>query len=412
MDGLAEKSCPGRGLRGPDPQMAASDLSHNACSDQFQPSVGVGDGVRTFENRSTSAATHDKLEDGKPSSSSTSLHQPVLHRHMSEELRGDGGGEMGGVRTDTPPFGSQQAGVAVEIPLQCTEYGDAVKLKPAYFTADPSASLEGGGGKVDPVTSSSTIQPPKKAVFQLQPYQSKNGHIKRPMNAYMVWSRIRRCIVKEQNPGVRVTSAELGHEWSKLSEEEKRPYFEIANKQKQMHQQRFPDYEYCPQSKKRLLASEQRVGHDVDLSAFRRVIPSCSEFQDPNRDARRSTIPHSAGFCFCQSYQYIPMDFCPSVKIHFASRIFNRYPNTYSTMKKERDHSYNHPERKESDLAPLYDTEQQDDCEANNSHEVMLDSTTTPDSLELTDNSISQQLSSNDTMNSSSDEYVDVVGLP
>lgn len=62
------------------------------------------------------------------------------------------------------------------------------------------------------------------------------------MNAFLVWSKIRRCALKEQSPRAHLAdlSVYLGHEWSKLSEEEKSPYYEMAKKLKQIHKRKFP----------------------------------------------------------------------------------------------------------------------------------------------------------------------------
>lgn len=76
----------------------------------------------------------------------------------------------------------------------------------------------------------------------MQSVQDKNGHIKRPMNAFMVWSRIHRHALRKACPETSMidSSILLGCEWSKLSDEQKRPYYEVAHKLKDMHKQQFP----------------------------------------------------------------------------------------------------------------------------------------------------------------------------
>lgn len=77
---------------------------------------------------------------------------------------------------------------------------------------------------------------------QLQSGQDKNGHIKRPPNAFIVWSHIHRNALRKTRPGANMTdiSIVLGCEWSKLSEEQKWPYYEMAHKLKYMHRLQFP----------------------------------------------------------------------------------------------------------------------------------------------------------------------------
>lgn len=77
---------------------------------------------------------------------------------------------------------------------------------------------------------------------QMQTGQDKNGHIKRPLNAFMVWSRIHRAALHEAFPEASMTdiSIQLGCEWSRLSQEQKRPYYEMAEKLKKIHGKQFP----------------------------------------------------------------------------------------------------------------------------------------------------------------------------
>lgn len=72
--------------------------------------------------------------------------------------------------------------------------------------------------------------------------KGKNGYIKRPMNAFMVWAKVHRHALSLANPNASNTdiSVQLGLEWSKLSEEQKRPYYEEAHILKDRHMQEFP----------------------------------------------------------------------------------------------------------------------------------------------------------------------------
>lgn len=77
---------------------------------------------------------------------------------------------------------------------------------------------------------------------RMQPGQDKSGYIKQPMNAFMVWSQIHRYALRKTCPGASMidTSVQLGCEWSRLSKEQKSPYYEVAHKLKVMHKQQFP----------------------------------------------------------------------------------------------------------------------------------------------------------------------------
>ena len=70
----------------------------------------------------------------------------------------------------------------------------------------------------------------------------KKGNIKRPMNAFMVWARINRPALSRVSPQATNAdiSIQLGNEWSRMSEEQKNPYFQEAQRLKNVHQQQFP----------------------------------------------------------------------------------------------------------------------------------------------------------------------------
>ncbi len=76
-------------------------------------------------------------------------------------------------------------------------------------------------------------------------------HIKRPMNAFMVWSKERRKELAQENPRMHNSelSKKLGAEWKNLSDADKRPYIDEAKKIREMHMVEFPDYRYRPRRK-------------------------------------------------------------------------------------------------------------------------------------------------------------------
>ncbi|XP_055345929.1 transcription factor SOX-2-like [Paramacrobiotus metropolitanus] len=73
-------------------------------------------------------------------------------------------------------------------------------------------------------------------------------HVKRPMNAFMVWSATRRKEIAEENPRMHNSeiSKILGSEWKEMSETQKRPYREEAKNIQLIHKQEHPDYKYRP----------------------------------------------------------------------------------------------------------------------------------------------------------------------
>jgi len=77
------------------------------------------------------------------------------------------------------------------------------------------------------------------------------NHIKRPMNAFMVFSHIERKKIVEINPDIHNAeiSKQLGKRWKALDEEKRKPFVEEAERLRQLHQQEYPDYKYRPRKK-------------------------------------------------------------------------------------------------------------------------------------------------------------------
>ncbi|KAI6242408.1 HMG box domain-containing protein [Aphelenchoides fujianensis] len=118
--------------------------------------------------------------------------------------------------------------------------------------------LEAGGGKAECALLNTAMLHSKPSAT---PYTDATNckksatHIKRPMNAFMVWSQQERRKICENQPDMHNAeiSKKLGAEWRQLSDEQKRPFLEEAERLRQLHMQEYPDYKYRPRKKPKKL---------------------------------------------------------------------------------------------------------------------------------------------------------------
>ncbi|ESN97201.1 hypothetical protein HELRODRAFT_125118, partial [Helobdella robusta] len=81
--------------------------------------------------------------------------------------------------------------------------------------------------------------------------KKSTNRIKRPMNAFIVWSQIERRKIAEAQPDLHnaLISQQLGTRWKQMSKEKRQPYVDEANRLKELHGKEYPNYRFQPRKK-------------------------------------------------------------------------------------------------------------------------------------------------------------------
>lgn len=127
--------------------------------------------------------------------------------------------------------------------------------------------------------------------------KTPSGHIKRPMNAFMVWSQIERRKIMEQSPDMHNAeiSKRLGKRWKLLRDSDKIPFIREAERLRLKHMADYPDYKYRP--RKKVKSSASKPGDKAEkVSGSSNNTSTNNKTSSSRKSGSKSPKPHKSVF--------------------------------------------------------------------------------------------------------------------
>uniref|UniRef100_A0A8C7YMM5 Protein capicua homolog n=1 Tax=Oryzias sinensis TaxID=183150 RepID=A0A8C7YMM5_9TELE len=159
-------------------------------------------------------------------------------------------------------------------PLPEKEKGDAERERPDSETESDVDDPFLPGVVPEPPITTSPVKRRTQSLSALPKDGDKNSpgkrekdHIRRPMNAFMIFSKRHRALVHQRHPNQdnRTVSKILGEWWYALGPKEKQKYHDLAFQVKEAHFKAHPDWKWCNKDRKKSSSEGRGVPGAKDI---------------------------------------------------------------------------------------------------------------------------------------------------